>query len=107
MRPRDTAVSAVSDPEKNADSRSSSATAQSEVSSMAGNPENRPLPCQFSGTQNIAHRAGGHVGIDKGLAQAAQQDKGQLAVLGFLVVRHMAQQDVGVRPGAGNVADGG
>src|ERR1700678_724771 len=107
MRPRLTAVSAVSDSEKKAETIKSSKMAPSAGRSMGLGPETLRPQWQLSAAQNIFHGIQGHVTGDKGAPQSTNQDESELAVLHFLVMAHGRQKRIGGGSGRGDVADEG
>src|ERR1700723_2821506 len=107
MRPRLTAVSAVSDSEKKAETIKSSKMAPSAGRSMGLGPQTLRTQCQFSGVQDIFHGIQGHVTGDKGVPQSANQDESELAILHFLVMAHGGQKRIRGGTGRGDVADEG
>src|SRR5665213_725807 len=107
MRPRLTAVSAVSDSEKKAETIKSSKMAPSAGRSMGLGPGTLRGPWQLSAVQDIFHGVQRHVAGDKGAPQSTDQDESKIAVIHLLVMAHGSQKRVRGGTGRGDVADEG
>src|SRR4029077_13912247 len=116
MRPLETAVSAVSEPEKNAPNASKSAIGANVAKSSVSIVESRSWRksgCHSAGhgasaarsaRQYLTHQIERNVICDKGFSDAANEHKCQTAVSRLLVVRHVRKKFVGLWSGA---RDGG
>ncbi len=111
MRPRDTAVSAVSEPEKNAEKINSTITApgvKRRVVSIGVVPRGLLEEC----SARIRRRAGlngihRHIVGDKSAADPLRQDESKSAVLRFFVMHHVAHERPRAGAWPGNVGDDG
>src|SRR6185437_9328285 len=110
--PRETAVSAVSEPAKKADIASSKMIAQKARAAVlmakrsSGGLTGNYNAGSRSGGQNVPDGVERHVPGGKGFAEATGQDEGELAAAGLLIVGHVLQQQVRRRPLAGDLGDG-
>src|SRR5450759_5025758 len=116
MLARDDAVSAVSLPAKNADSSSNTNTVTIASQSWASiSLDSDPLSLNqrdrlSSSRVKFIGEEGAHLGrtdviLDEGLADAAHQDKRELAALNFLVLCDQVHQRVDTRHAAGDILE--
>ena len=113
MRAFETAVSAVSEPAKNADSTSSAKIANSEtvrLNVMARDPfkaarRSHARPHHSVLRKNRAHCLFRDVARDEGVADALGENERHPAALRLLVVTHVREQLIGLRSGPGDLRD--